>query len=422
MSPLLGPILAQLVTLGVSDRTEVRHIIADVKYSEVATLPRVGLDFGWKHTRLSLGYGPSITVTPLQAQDPNVLIFHAATLAVSQRWQRTTLTLSESGGYGRINFRSQALADPRSGPVVSTPAATPGGTPGSPAVPTNGGIPGMQPTTGGTSGTTGGNPLTGYNRPVTFVSSVTALTLNQSLSPVLTFTSGISYLVTGAVTPEERLYYPSVRGPGAQAGITYRASRDDGITTSASTQLATSSNGNRAWLLTATESWTHRLGRTTSTSLGSGLSLTRNSQPDGTIYYVVFPNFLASITNATKLGRSMLAFGGGVSSAPFIDPSRALVDPRLSANAFVGLSRDRFSATLTGYSGLSVATAGNQGALNGVTGSFNASYRLAAFVSVDSGVRTAWQSFQGNTSVPLSFAFYAGLTFGLAVPLNGKPH
>jgi len=418
MSPLLGPILAQLVTLGVSDRTEVRHIASDINYSEVATLPRAGLDFGWKHTRLSLGYGPSITVTPLQAENPNVLIFHAAAIALSQRWQRTTLTLSESAGYGRVNFRSQALAGAGTGPVVTTPTPTPGAAPPPPAT---GGVPGMLPAPG-TPGTTGANTLQGFDRPLTFVSSVTSLTLNQVVSPVLTLTGGVSYLVSGAVGAGQSAFYPTVRGPGAQASVTYGLTRNDRLSTGAFTQLATASTGNRAWLLSVTEAWTHRLGRATNGSLGSGLSITRNSQPDGLIYYSVYPNFLASIASSSRLGRSTVTFGGGVSSTPYIDPVRAAVDPRLSANVFTGLGRDKFSTSLSGSTGLAIATAGSTGALNSVSGAFNVSYRLGAAMSLDSGVRSAWQSFQGGTTVPISFAFYAGVSFGLALPLTGQPH
>src|SRR5450432_2879319 len=119
MSPLFGPILAQLVTLGVGDRTEARYVVAGTgtpgaavvapnssPYAEVATYPRIGLNFGWHHsplsqTSLSLGYGPSITVTPLEADHPDVLVYQAATFAASHshRWQRLTMTISESVSY-----------------------------------------------------------------------------------------------------------------------------------------------------------------------------------------------------------------------------------------------------------------------------------------------------------------------------------
>jgi hypothetical protein len=65
MSPLFGPILAQIVALGVADRTEGRYIVNGDKHTEAVTTPRVNLNLGWKHSALNLGYGPSVTVTPL---------------------------------------------------------------------------------------------------------------------------------------------------------------------------------------------------------------------------------------------------------------------------------------------------------------------------------------------------------------------
>src|SRR6187455_2500683 len=109
MSPLFGPILAQAITLGIGDRTEVRYIASDDKYFEAATTPQVGLSVDWKHTTLSLGYNPSFTVKPLDSEPRNLLIFHNGSLSGSYRWQHSTLTLSETIGYGELNFVSQAL-------------------------------------------------------------------------------------------------------------------------------------------------------------------------------------------------------------------------------------------------------------------------------------------------------------------------
>ncbi|HWZ89372.1 MAG TPA: hypothetical protein VNW92_10995, partial [Polyangiaceae bacterium] len=167
------------------------------------------------------------------------------------------------------------------------------------------------------------------------------------------------------------------------------------------------------------EAWSHRLDPRTTTRLGSGLSLTRNSQPDGLIYYSVYPNFSAGITHSSLLGRSTLTLGSTLASAPYIDPVRALVDPSLTAAAFVGLGRDRFLSTLTAGSAVAVVTHGNNGALNTVNGAFTVSYRLGAGFFVDSGLRAAWQTFGGLTTIPPSVAAFAGITMGAQVPLNG---
>ncbi|HET7543367.1 MAG TPA: hypothetical protein VFK05_26015 [Polyangiaceae bacterium] len=426
MSPLLGPILAQLVTLTVSDRTEARHIVANEtgSYSEVATYPRAGLYFGWKHTTLTLGYSPSLTFTPLEDKHPEALLFHSAYLAMAQRWRRTTLSLSQSGGYGRVSLRGQALGDPRA--IVGTGAPQGNTTP----PPATTGATGMPPATGGTAppAAMGTNPLPSLalQVPITFVSSVTTLNVNQLLSAVLSVSGGVSYFYSGSVGddvpqgPANQQYYPTVKGPGAQVLVTYQPTHADSVTTSAFSQLADTSNGNRAWLLVGNETWTHRLTRQTNTTLGAGLSLTRNSQPNNLVFYSIYPNFQLSINHTSRLDRNVITLGAGASSAPFLDPVRGIVDPRVGTYAYAGLTKDKFSTSLNAYTGVQIGAGNTGGVLNSASGTLNVSYRLGDAVWVDSGVRTAWQAYQGTAQVPISFGVYAGINVALSTPLHGR--
>ena len=135
MLSLLAPILAQLVTLSVGDRTEARYIAGDDTHFEGATRPLAGLAFGWKRAALTLVYAPSITVTPLERTPRDVLFFQTAALVGSYHWRRTTLSVTEAVGYGQLSFRVQAFADPGANPVpvpatsgpVSVPAPVAGG-------------------------------------------------------------------------------------------------------------------------------------------------------------------------------------------------------------------------------------------------------------------------------------------------------
>jgi hypothetical protein len=411
MSPLLGPILAQLVTLSVSDRTEARHVATDVNYSEVATYPRVNLAVGWKKTTLNLGYSPAITVTPLAtADDPQVLVFQSGNLAMSRRWQRTTLTLTESVGYGRVNLRSQALGDPRG--VAATGAPT-----GNAPPPGTGAQPGAGPTMGGPG--TNALPALALDTPITYGSSTTALTVTELLSARLQLSGGINYMVSGALSDVPGDAYPAVRGPGAQLATTYQPAPDDTFTTVAFSQLAYTSNGNRAWLLTGNEIWAHRLSRRTNGTLGAGLSLTRNSQPNHYIFYSVYPNFVLGINHKNRINRNQITIGAGASSAPFIDPVRGLVDPRVGTYAFAALTKDKFTTSLNGSTGLQLTAGPTSGALNSVAGTLNFGYRFGDGVSVDSGVRSAWQAYAGTATVPISFAVYVGITLALVQTLHG---
>ncbi len=75
---------------------------------------------------------------------------------------------------------------------------------------------------------------------------------------------------------------------------------------------------------------------------------------------------------------------------------RASVDPSLTAYAFVGLNRDRFSSSLTGGGTIGLVSQDNNSAPNYITGALRFAYFLGAGVSVDSGVRAAWQTFEGT--------------------------
>ncbi len=85
------------------------------------------------------------------------------------------------------------------------------------------------------------------------------------------------------------------------------------------------------------------------------------------------------------------------------------MDPQLSFDGGAAYSRESFFSTLT--VGTSYSISGRQeGAFSGVRGSLGAGYRLGAAVAVDCGVRAAYQTYQGATALPLTFAAYVGLS------------
>src|SRR3954463_6199406 len=100
MLPLLAPILAQLVTLNLGDRTTARYVHSDVNHTEASTQPLVGLNFDWRRSALMLAYMPTITVIPLEKTPRDVLVFHYGSLLGNYRWRNTIVTLTESIGYG----------------------------------------------------------------------------------------------------------------------------------------------------------------------------------------------------------------------------------------------------------------------------------------------------------------------------------
>lgn len=422
MVPLLGPILAQMITLGASDRTEARYIASDLKYYEAANYVRVGLGVGWKHTTLNLGYAPSFTVTPLESSDRQLLVFQVAGVNAAYRWQRTTLSASQSVGYGRVSFQTFGLGDPRAGNAPTPdPGANPGTTPPTGTPPNNGG--GM-PTTGNQTAVT----LAASNQVVTYVTSSTDVSVTQLVSPALSFTGSIGYFLSAGVDNKEAqttgqgasFQYPTVRGPRALLSSTYLFTRQDDSTSTLSAQYASTTGGNNSYIYIANQSWGHFFDKNTSSRLGAGISASKNSQPDGLIAWSIYPTFIGALNHFTTLDRGNLSFGLVVSSAPALDPVSGAVDPRVNLGGSVGWGLNKFFSFLAVNSALSLRDSDSKGALSSAAGSFTVGYRLGKVVSLDTGIRGFWQNYQGQAVVPFTWATFVGVTFAAATPLTAQ--
>lgn len=419
MSPLIGPILAQLITVGVSDRTEARAVSSDDKYIDAATSPRAGVSLGWKHSSLGLGYGPTLTLTSIGTNDTRLVVFHSAFVSASYLWSRTTITLSESAGYGDVSFRDQAVAPvvaPGSSPVpVPTPTPTPSPTSPGGATPQ----PQPQPPNGVTVNP---NNIRASVRVIPYASSVTNLGLATAVTPMLTVGGGAGYIISGSVGPDKSADYPLIRGPVFQAFANYSLDRANDVRSSVITQYAESTNGinagNNAWYGQASEGWGHKFDSRTQSQVAGGMSLTRNSRPDGLIALSVYPTFSALISRVVPEGHGSLSFGSSVAVAPVIDPVEAYVDPRFGFNGFVGWSRDRFSSNCTLGGGVPIATRDGRPELNSFYASLTAAYRLGAGFSADTGVRGFWQTVGREQTVPPTVAVFFGVSFAAAAPLN----
>lgn len=422
MSVLFGSILAQVVSLGLADRTEARYIATQDSYAEASTSPRVSLNLDWKHTRLSntfisTGYSPTFIATPLlDQQSPHLLVFHTANAGIThtERRRRTTITISEQAGYTLTKLQVLARSG---GQVRPTTFNQPGAA--LPGAPTTTPPPGT-PTTGTTTPVLNNNiPVTAGDPTVHLFTESTSIGVQQLVSPLLTVGGEIAYLMSGSVREDQRDLYPLVRGPRAQVFGTDRISRTDRLTSSLSSQYATTSTtGNDVWINVANESWSHTFDAHTSSVLGGGLSASRTSQPNGLVFWQIFPVFNASISSGGRLARGHYVFGLNANVSPILDVIRVAVDPRLSTGAFAGWNKDRFSTSLTVSTALAIGQENKAAGFNSITSQLVASYALAQMWSIDGGVRGVWQSFNGATTVPGSLVSFVGLTFGASVPLS----
>ena len=432
MLPLLAPILAQLVTLNVGDRTEARLVDQAGRRWEASTTPGVELAVRYRRSDSSISYVPSFTLTPLEHEPREVLVFHQLNLSTSYRFKLTTLNLNSNLGFGQINYLAAALraqpdlpngapdtpaeqpapdgADPGATPQPVLPDPTTGLDPQNPNVDPNGG-PAQQAQIGI------------VNRTVRQLTWTTTLSATSNLSKEVSLNVYSTYSEQRGLDKISRATYPKQRGiaVGATVSHLFQLYKRDAFTSSLSVQQIWSFNGSNVAALVAREDWTHVLTPHASSNLGAGLSITRFSQPDGTIGFSIFPTLLSGLGYQAKVAHGLLNMSVGAYAQPVLDPLRATVDPRVGVGSAIGWTRERFSTSLSGDAALSVADAQNDAA---AIDTFNASY-IAAYNVVDRlifdvGARGTALSFRDTAAIPPSWAIFAGVSFGHAFLLSGR--
>lgn len=424
MSALLAPLLAQLVTVGVVDRTEARYYEPSPYRYEGATRPAVRLQLAWPRYNVTFGYGATLTLVPLESKPRDLLVYQLASVSQAYTYKRTSVSLTTSGAWGEVNFRTQALGataatrapapGPGEGVTPATPTA-PSPTPANPTTPTN-------PT--GMSTVTPGGQLqrTVVEGPVRYGTLTNSLTVAQQITKPLRLAALGTHTIAGGLDEGARESYPYIRGTtvGLNGVYLYLLSTRDAFSTNVTLQHAWSTLGTRVTSLLATESWNHRFDKQTFGTLSAGMSASRTPFGDYSAYSV-FPTLGAFLNHSRKLARGTWVIAVGGYSAPSLDPLRATVDPRLGVYGNTGWARDRFSARLGASVAVSIADSGNNaGAFNSTSANAGISYRLSKWVQADAGATVAEQAYQDQTTIPLSYVAFLGVTFGYEAPIAGR--
>ena len=425
--PLLAPILAQIVTLGAGDRVESRYVISkSERYFEStnSTGANAGLTWRWKRASLSLAYQPSLDVVPLIDTPREVTLNHNAHLTGDYRWRLTTLCLGVSASYGERDLRRELTAPRQPIPGVTTPAPATSGNgqdmPGTTPNPTP--TPGSQPTPGATPGTSNPDVPTTTTPAILDIARLGSLRFGGGLSHTLgrNMTLGFSggYSLSGGVDDESRAVYPIVPSADAGASFVYELDGRNTFSTGLSNQISWTTD-TTTYLATLSESWTHRFSRRTTGSVNAGIAYSRTMHPDFPTLHGIYPVGGAGIGHSTRLAHGMFSFGANVSTAPVMDLTTGAIDPRLAAGLGVGWTRDRFSASASLGSSVSL-TPSEEGALSNLSSNVGVSYDIGLGFAADAGVRETWQRFQGVTLVEPTTVFYGGLSWSGGVELN-KP-
>lgn len=427
MSPLLAPLLAQLVSLELGNRTEARYVgyYGDTR-AEASTTPRVGVGVTHRRTFFGTSYTPSLTLSPLERDSRRLFVFHQVNGAVAHRLRYTTLGL---GGSYAIGTRLLNLAGVQGllAPTLPTPTDT-AGTPAAPASPGAPATPPATPVTPGTPTMPGATPSTGVvpsatqgtDRTIRYYTWTASANVSHRVSKEVQVNATAGTTTSEGMNDISRLIVGSYRAyfVGGGTGYTYTPSKQDSLVSNLNLFKIWSSNDNEAAIGTATETWSHRFDGRTTSLLGLGMNVTRFSQSNGLAGISVFPNFQAGISHRVPLDRATLTLSTSLYSAPFLDPLRATVDPRIGAGGAAIYARQKLTLTATANTTLSVAPNDTRySAVNSSVAEGRAAYRLGELTSVDTGARVARQTYGGDTVVPLSWAVFAALTVGATWPL-----
>lgn len=422
MLPLLVPVLAQMLTITVGDRTEGRYQKVDDRRWELTTTPGIALDLRVRRYNFSLGYSPSLLVTPLETKPREYLVFHDLSASTGYSWKTTSVSFGSTLRFGEVNFRTAPLQNLGGGQPVPTPGGEPGvtpdpgTTPDPGAMPTPGEGPAVDPTAPG-----GQAQTRTVDRIVNHIESITTLSVSRAFTRQFSAGGYLSYGVTGAIDERDRLDYPLTAGwtLGGTAYHTQPVGSRDAFVTSALGQAGWGNSGNNVSMIQVDEAWKHTLRPQTRTTLGVGVSVTRTAQTDGLVAVSIFPTFVAGIDDTEKLAGGELYASINTYSNPVLDPLRSTVDPRVGASAFLSWTRAAFNISLNGSAALSVAPEGNDASsTDGYAGAASMGYEVIEGLSVDTGARGTARSVQGATVVPPSWAIFAGVSVGHAFVLK----
>jgi hypothetical protein len=419
---LLAPILGQLLTLGLSDRTEARYVAdEDDEHFEASTQPAAGIDLSYRRTSLRIGYAPVITVLPLEREPREVFSFHTGFIGASHSFRHTTFGISQAVGYGEANFESQALAPPATTPTTGSPnppvdSPQPNAPNAPPAQPAPGGGetpggPGAEP--GASSGT-----VRATDQLVKYVSLRTSAEISHRLGRFTSIQGGLGYTVTGGADEESRSLYPTVRGPDARATLSYALNARNLLSSTLSAQYATSGDSTETLSLAFDQIWHHDFSPRTAGELGAGLTYAHSPQENGSIAHSFYPAGRASITHNQRFARGVLNMNASAGGAPVLDFTTAAIDPRLFVAAGLGWGRDRFSVSVGGGTSVSLSGSDEQDAFSALNASAGVGYYLGVGFSADGGVRGAWQQVGGEDRIPPTAAAYLALSWHIGIPLN----
>lgn len=409
MFSVLVPVLAQVVVLGASDRTEARLESERGEETLVgATTPAAQLSIESDFARFAVGYGPTLTLRPLDSDQRELIVEQAAggeaALFFSHRFRRTVFRFTEQAVVTLRNPRADLLAGERTTPGL---APTP-----DPLPDTGTDAPPPQP-----GPTTPALPPGQYLAPdqLVFLGTLTTtFGVLHELTARTTLDSSVAHHVSMGLNRSSRREYPLVLGESAAVGVTHSFTRRDDLSATVTVSHAVPRNEDTwAWVGVGTGEWDHRLTRRTGTTLSAGVSSSYTRDRTGLESISIYPTFGAGIQHTRMFARGPLGLNLTVNATPVLDYERATVDPQFGVTGALAWARDR--TTVFASLGTAVSLEDDEQSFNSFTGNAGVSYEIGAGFSAETGLRAAWQTLGEETRVPPSWAVFIAVLWDGAV-------
>lgn len=409
MSPLFAPVLAQLVTLGLGDRTEARlEFLEGERTTAGSNSPSALLSVQGRRVNFAVGYQPTFTLRPLDSTPRELEIAHEgmADFGYAYPYRHTTFRFTERATVSQRNYRTDALAPvlPVAGPPDTEPDPDPGTEPD----------PGAGDPEAPEADTTA--PQRAVDTMVRYGTLTTTLGMNHEASARTTYEASVSHHASMGLDRESRREFPLAFGESGFAGVSHQLTRRDRLSLQLNVAHATGAGDSFAWNAEGRGQWDHTLTRRTSTYLGAGVNTSYTLSQEGLGQISIFPTADAGIQHATTLARGVLGLSFSASTRPRLDFLRATVDPQLGASTAAAWARDRTTLSLAASTGISLRD--DEDSFNSATGNFTVFYTLDAGFMAEAGARAAWQTLGDRTLVPPVWALFIALSWSGEITLH----
>lgn len=412
MSLLLLPVLAQALSLTVSDVSEMRaRTDLTGTYMDLTTAGRFALDLKLRRVNWTLYYAPSVTQLGVESSESAVLVLHSEGLAARLHLTpRTTLTWSEYASYGSQNFRVLAVSAPQSGVGNSA------GLPSSPGA----GQPGSSSDGSGQSiaipGQSGSTVLTvPGNRTIRYGSLTSGIGIERQLGRNWAMGALASYALSGEVDSYSPVTIPHARTYQGDVWTSHALSLRDQLRLTASSRYVLIEPGAETFMAMSNIAWNHNFTARAAMSLFAAGFYVNSTDLTADHTRELLPGFggVLTLDEATRPSGSRIAATIATSNMPVIDYQYGGINDMLSTILRVTWTRRKLSFQILGGASRSIGSSGKVAVLSLYNLSEEIKYQLdrPRHWALSVGTRQAWQSFSTGQQLPMQWVAFLAISY-----------